>query len=170
MGVGLFSTLQLRIIISIALILVFACPVLAMPPEDILRAADQARGNLEGVTWTVTISSQKQNKPMTLLVKARGFDIATETLAPAIHKGNQLMMIKGNMWFYKPGLSKPVPVSKRQKLLGDAVYGDIAATNYAADYVASLLPEEEILGQPCYRFDSLRKTKTALMTALSLGV
>jgi hypothetical protein len=44
------------------------------------------------------------------------------------------MMQDRNMWFAKPGLSKPVPISPRQKLMGDASNGDIAATNYSADY------------------------------------
>lgn len=170
MGAGFFLMTALRTLVSIVLIAVFACPALALPQEDILKAADQARGNLEGVSWTVTISSQKQKLPMTLMVKARGFDISTTILAPAIHKGNQLLMIKGNMWFYKPGLSKPVPVSKRQRLLGDAVYGDIAATNYAADYVSSLLPDEEILGQPCYRFDLTAKNKNSTYDRIAYWV
>jgi outer membrane lipoprotein-sorting protein len=161
MGVGDFTKAVLRTIFSFILIMVFSYPVFALSSEDILRAADQARGNLEGVAWTVTITSPKQKYPMTLAVKARGFDIATETLAPAIYKRNQLLMIKGNMWFYKPGLSKPVPVSKRQKLMGNAAYGDIAATNYAADYFPSLLSEEEILGQPCYRFELTAKNKNS---------
>lgn len=135
--------------------------VMALAPHEILQMADRSRGNLEGITWTVKINSSndKKNSSMTLSVKARGFDLATEYLAPPKYKGNKMLMLKGSMWFYKPGLSKPVPISKRQKLIGDAVYGDIAATNYAADYTASPLPDETINNELCYKFDLNSKTK-----------
>ena len=133
----------------------------SLSPHEILEAADQARGNLDGVTWEVHIRSIKNKKEntMTLNVKARGFDVATENIAPAKYKGNKLLMLNGNMWFYKPGLSKPVPISKRQKLLGNAVYGDIAATNYADDYTPDLMTEEIIDEELCYKFDLKSKNK-----------
>ena len=133
----------------------------ALTSQEILQLADQSRGNLAGITWTVEISSigQKTNSSMTLSVKARGFDIATENMAPPKYKGNKLLMLRGSMWFYKPGLSKPVPISRRQKLLGNAVYGDIAATNYASDYTAALLPEEFVDNELCYTFDLVSKNK-----------
>ena len=89
----------------------------AQQPQKILRAADQARGNLEGITWTVTITSNKKDKAsiMALDVKSRGFDIVAISTAPPKYKGNKLIMLNGNMWFYKPGLSKPVPISRRLK-------------------------------------------------------
>ncbi len=133
----------------------------ALTPQEILQAADRSRGNLEGITWTVNIHSanKKKNSAMTISVKARGFDIATENLAPPKYKGNKLLMLRGSMWFYKPGLSKPVPISRRQKLLGNAVYGDIAATNYASDYTASPLPDEMINNELCYKFDLKSQNK-----------
>jgi hypothetical protein len=134
---------------------------MALTSQEILQTADRSRGNLEGITWTVEICStkNKKNSSMAISVKARGFDIATENLAPPKYKGNKLLMLRGSMWFYKPGLSKPVPISRRQKLLGDAVYGDIAATNYASDYTASPLPDETINKEPCYKFDLKSKNK-----------
>ena len=133
----------------------------ALTAHEILEIADQSRGNLEGITWTVKISSvkNKKNSDMTISVKARGFDIATENMAPPKYKGNKLLMLRGSMWFYKPGLSKPVPISRRQKLLGNAVYGDIAATNYASDYTASPLPDETINNEPCYTFGLKSRNK-----------
>ena len=129
--------------------------VIALSAREILKSADEARGNVEGISWKVTIRSETEqdDKSMTFDVKARGFDIMAENLAPATYKGNRLIMLNGSMWFYKPGLSKPVPISRRQKLMGNAVYGDIAATNYADDYTPVQLPDESIDGEPCYAFD-----------------
>ena len=123
--------------------------------KDILRKADQARGNIEGVTWKLAVEAEEENRinSMTLEAKARGFDFFSETLAPPKYKGNKIIMIKSNMWFHRPGLSKPVPISKRQRLLGNAAYGDIASTNYAAQYDATEVGEETVSGEICYVFD-----------------
>ncbi len=138
-------------------------------PEDpasihrILQKADESRGNLEGVEWLVSIAvgNKKRNNSMGYMVKSRSFDtLATATL-PAKDKGNKVLMVKGNMWFYKPGLSKPVPIARRQKLIGTAAYGDIAATNYDEDYVAKPLADETFQGVDCYVFDLKAKTSKA---------
>jgi len=133
----------------------FAGQVFAEKNERILRRADESRGNLEGITWTVDLKAVRNERTNSnkYIVKAREFDILAENLAPPKSKGNKFLMLKGNMWFYKPGLSKPVPVSRRQKLLGLASNGDIASTNYADDYEPTLLGEEAVDGEICYVFD-----------------
>lgn len=137
--------------------------------HQILTRADEARGNIEGVTWEVTILSLEDDheKDMTFDVQAKGFDLLAKALSPAKQKGNKLLMASGNMWFHKPGLSKPAPISQRQRLLGNAAYGDIASTNYAEDYVATVLGDGSdtsdtiINGQICYVYDLKARTKKA---------
>ncbi len=147
--------------IVIATVVLCSAPWAAESIPRILRRADEARGNLEGVTWEVVLEAVEQTHTgtMTFDVKARGFDIVGESLAPPKHKGNTVLMVQRNMWFYKPRLSKPVPISQRQKLLGNAVYGDIAATNYAEDYAATALADDTVNGEACYVFDLLAKSK-----------
>jgi hypothetical protein len=62
-------------------------------------------------------------------------------------------MIDRNMWFVKPGLSKAVPISPRQKLLGGAANGDIASTNYAGDYKVVHAANDTVNGEACHLFD-----------------
>jgi len=122
--------------------------------QEILQLADKARGNVDGVSWMVEIiSTGKRKRSQTMEVKARAFDIRAVTLKPSKNRGDKVIMLNGNMWFHKPGLSKPVPISRRQRLQGPASYGDIASTNYATDYDATLLGDEEIDGELCYVFD-----------------
>jgi hypothetical protein len=123
---------------------------------EILAAADQARGNVNGIAWEVGIETMENDRVTDNLVydiKARGFNVAGVSMAPPKYRGNKILMLNTSMWFYKSGLSKPVPISLRQKLLGDASYGDIASTNYAEHYEATTLPDEEVDGEPCYVFD-----------------
>ncbi|MFZ3048932.1 MAG: outer membrane lipoprotein-sorting protein [Desulfatirhabdiaceae bacterium] len=126
-----------------------------LSPKEILRQSDEARGNLEGVKWSVFIDSMEKNEKQEryLNVSARGYDFLAVLTNPNKVKGQKLLMIGHNMWFMKPGVKKPVPISSRQKLVGGAVYGDIAATNYADDYEPSPLPDETVNGEPCYVFD-----------------
>lgn len=135
---------------------------MANATQDILHKADQSRGNLAGITWTVVLANaDTRTETMTFDVKARGFDILAENLAPPKDRGNKILMVNGNMWFHKPGLSKAVPISQRQRLMGNAAYGDIAATNYANDYNAALLEEESVNGEACYVFDLKAKDNRA---------
>jgi hypothetical protein len=64
-----------------------------------------------------------------------------------------VLMVDRNMWFIRSGLKKPVSISPRQKLMGDAANGDIASTNYAEDYSGVLSGDETIKGEACYVLD-----------------
>ena len=134
-----------------------------LTPKEILQRADDARGNLKGVEWEIDLKSiedgRKQNR--TLNVKARDFNSIAEFLEPPKVKGRKLLMIDRNMWFIKPGLRKPVPISPRQKLMGGASNGDIASTNYAGDYEAKTVSEEDVDGEPCYLLDLVATNKRA---------
>jgi hypothetical protein len=142
-----------------------AAPAEATPPPDdpvaVLREADRARGNLGGVTWELDIDSRENGRAsaMSVRVKSRGYDFVSENLSPDRSKGQKLLMASGSMWFHKPGLSKPVPVARRQRLIGQAAYGDIAATNYAEEYDAVITGEEAVDGEPCTVFDLKAKKK-----------
>lgn len=127
----------------------------AMSPKEILTKADEARGNVEGVEWEIDIESIEggRQQQRTIRVTARDFNSLAEFLAPANVKGQKLLMLDRNMWFVKPGLSKAVPISPRQKLMGGAANGDIASTNYAGDYQAIQSLEDTANGDPCYLFD-----------------
>jgi outer membrane lipoprotein-sorting protein len=134
-----------------------------LTPKEILHRADEARGNLEGVRWKVSIHSVESHRTQKrkLDVKARGYDFLAVLNSPPKVKGQKLLMISHNMWFRKPDLRKPVPVSPRQKLVGGASYGDIAATNYADDYEATPLEDEIVEGELCYVFDLKASHKKA---------
>lgn len=127
----------------------------------LIREADKARGNLGGVRWTVEIHTVEQQKEqdMTLDVKARTYNVLAVTRLPRKSKGNTILRNQGSMYFIGPKASKPVAISERQKLAGDAAYGDIASTNYADDYTPTRLPEQEVEGELCWVFDLTAKSK-----------
>jgi len=138
------------------ILLCFHTPASAdLTPQEILKKADQARGNTGGVEWEIEIQSIEDGRQQQRLLKvaARDFNSLAEFLEPAKVKGQKILMIDRNMWFLKPGLSKAVPISPRQKLMGGAANGDIASTNYAGDYEVSRFSEDQADGVACYLFD-----------------
>jgi hypothetical protein len=141
------------------LVIVFFAPLPAVSqepaPTDILRAADRSRGNVGGIVWEIDIVSREKDdvQQRRLRVAARDTNSLAEFLAPAKVKGQKILMRDRNMWYIKPGLRKPVPLSPRQKLLGQAANGDIASTNYAGDYAVEEMTSDSIDGVACYRLN-----------------
>jgi len=147
-------------------LLFWSCATNAAPDaQALLRHSDQARGGgLPGMVWEIRLTSRDGDKigePQRLLIKAVDDSSVAETLEPARFKGSKLLQVARNMWLTRPGLSKPIPISPRQRMSGQASNGDIAATNYAQDYEAQLAGEEVIDGEPCYMLDLTAKHKRA---------
>ena len=143
------------VILFSAILFVPQDAVAELTPAEILAKSDSARGNLAGAEWDININSVKNGRKRVrkLSLKASNHNSLAEFIAPSRVKGRKLLMRDRNMWFMKPGLRKPVPISPRQKLLGGASYGDIASTNYSGDYKVTSMTQDMVNGEPCYRFD-----------------
>ncbi|MBL7671717.1 MAG: outer membrane lipoprotein-sorting protein [Bdellovibrionaceae bacterium] len=108
---------------------------------QLLKISDRARGGLEkGASWEISLKSVEEGNESerTFAVKAKGDNAFVEALAPSRNKGEVYVFNDRSMWFFKPTLKKPVVVSSREKLTGQAANGDIASTHYARDYVPTL--------------------------------
>jgi len=130
--------------------------------ETILKESDRARGGVDsGLTWTVTVDTQEEGSStkQTYKVRAKELNAVAVCSAPANKRDETLLFNDRTLWFYKPGLKKPVPISARQKLSGQAANGDIASTNYARDYDGKIVGEEAIDGKPTYKLELQAKNK-----------
>lgn len=136
--------------------LLFPCSLFALllgtvaeAQDQALLAAEQARGILTGntgVRWTVKVSGNKSAK---FVAVSQGGKIFAEVVEPADATGRRyLAESSGSMWFWKPGLSRPVSVSKRQRLSGDAAIGDIASTSFVDGYKVAGKESGEVNGEP----------------------
>ena len=139
----------------VALLLFTISQVYAAPDaHSILISSDQARGGgLPGIVWEIALQSrdgEKIDEPQRILVKAMDDASVAETLEPVRFKGSKILQVERNMWLTKPGLSKPIPISPRQRMSGQASNGDIAATNYAKDYEPQINSTEMLDGEQCY--------------------
>ncbi len=110
--------------------------------ETILKKADFYRGGqVSGIMWEVNVRNIERGEvrnELNLKVEAS----TTETqqfalitfLKPRKYSGQKLLLRGNNMWFVKKGLSRPVPISGRQRLSGSASNADVASANYYQDY------------------------------------
>jgi outer membrane lipoprotein-sorting protein len=123
---------------------------------DLLATADRARGGLaNGVTWDVELVAHDGDETTrrSFLIKARATDAYVEALEPPRTKGEIMIFNDRTIWYTKPSLRKPVSISARQRLSGLAANGDIASTNYARDYVGTVVGEDAVDGEPAWRLE-----------------
>lgn len=94
----------------------------AAPSVDaLLESSDRARGGgLPGLAWTIEIVSTDEDgqSRQVLSAIARDNDSRVDYTAPEKSKGQFVIILGRNMWFSRPGLRKPVPLSPRQRLVG----------------------------------------------------
>jgi hypothetical protein len=121
--------------------------VYAEDMQSLLRASDRARGGVEqGISWNVNIKSWENDTETerNFQVKAKGNNAYVESTDMGRFKGESFLFNDRTIWFFKPSLKKPVSISARERLSGQAANGDIASTNYARDYTPSLIKKEKI--------------------------
>lgn len=134
------------------------------PAEDLLAATDRSRGAaaaLEGLTWTADLKTNEAGTSSQIAyeIKARGNDALVKVLSPPRQKGELLLFNDRALWFLKPGLQKPVSISPRQRLMGQAANGDIASTQYARDYDGKIVGEESVNGVAAWKMELKAKAK-----------
>jgi hypothetical protein len=132
---------------------------------DLLKASDQGRGGIqEGISWKAKILTVENNEESEreFFVQAKLDNAYVQAIAPARNKGEVYLFNDREMWFFKPSLKKPVAISSRQKLTGQAANGDIASTHYSRDYNATLEKTEQINGEKFHVL--ILKAKSSKMT------
>jgi Outer membrane lipoprotein-sorting protein len=122
---------------------------------SLLKLSDRSRGgDMTGLAWDVYVSNSgsgaDDTPPQRLHIRASDTSSLALVLEPLNSRGAQMLQVGRNMWMMKPGLRKPVAISPRQRLTGQAAIGDIAATNYARDYEAAYLRDDAVDGEACY--------------------
>ena len=132
--------------------------------DELLKTSDRARGaayDLAGISWIAEIHSVENGDATdaTYSIKAKNTNTVAEAIAPARQKGEIVLFNDRTLWFYKPGLKKPVSISPRQKLMGQAANGDIASTQYARDYEAVALNADKVDGQEAWKLTLKAKAK-----------
>lgn len=114
---------------------------------------------MPGVVFLVHVSNGRspgeveEDAEVLMRVKARDGSSTAEIIEPLRTKGLRLLQVQRNMWIYRPTMKKPVAISPRQRLSGQASLGDTASTGYARDHVATYLRRDNDKGEASHVLD-----------------
>jgi outer membrane lipoprotein-sorting protein len=132
--------------------------------EAVLKRADSYRNGWPSYVMHVKITSfesGRADEEKLYEVSQKGTEKTyVEFLSPR-EKGQHLLMLGDDMWVYLPDTSRPVRITPLERLSGDASNGDVARTNYAADYTPVYLRTEKVGAEECYVLNLTAKRKGA---------
>ena len=165
---------------AIAWVPALACAtaIYGAPPADpggMLRAADASRDAFpEGVIRLRVVVDERGKTPLESLLElfVTGTDRSLAVFREGKQKGRKILTVGDRVWLIVPGASHPIPVSKSQRLMGAASFGDIARLRFADEYDATLRPGEQSVAErggetPCRVLDlKAVRTGSAYPTAV----
>jgi outer membrane lipoprotein-sorting protein len=135
------------------------------PPVDaeaLLKRSDAFRNGWPSYVLHVKITnfeSDKSDEEKLYEVSQKGVDKTYVEFMSPREKGRHLLMLGDDMWVYLPDTSRPVRITPLERLSGDASNGDVARTNYAADYAPVYLRSEKVGSDDCYVLELTAKRK-----------
>ena len=131
---------------------------------DLLKRSDAFRNGWPSFVTHVKITNYeagKADEEKLYEVSQKGTDKTYVEFMSPREKGRHLLMLIDDMWVYLPDTSRPVRITPLERLSGDASNGDVARTNYAADYTPSYVRTEKVGATECYVLDLTAKRKGA---------
>ncbi|MGA3046440.1 MAG: outer membrane lipoprotein-sorting protein [Terracidiphilus sp.] len=132
--------------------------------EAVLKRADAFRNGWPSYVLHVKITnfeSDKADEEKLYEVSQKGTEKTyVEFLSPR-EKGQHLLMLGDDMWVFLPDTSRPVRITPLERLFGDASNGDVARTNYAADYTPVFVRTEKVGAEECHVLELTAKRKGA---------
>ena len=132
--------------------------------EALLKQSDSFRNGWPSYVMRVKITDYQAGKPdeeHLYEVSQKGTDKSYVEFLSAREKGEHLLMLGDDMWIYLPDTSRPVRITPLERLTGDASNGDVARTNYSADYSPVYSRTEKVGAQDCYVLELTAKRKGA---------
>src|SRR5579863_4017197 len=132
--------------------------------ETLLKQSDAFRNGWPAYVVHVKITdfeAGRSDEEHLYEVSQKGTDKTYVEFMSPREKGRHLLMLADDMWIYLPDTSRPVRITPLERLSGDASNGDVARTNYAADYSAVYVRTEKAGAEECHVLDLTAKRKGA---------
>lgn len=125
---------------------------LTLNAQEILRAAEIIRNPQENYEVKVTLEDSRNGKTEThtylALVKGRTKSLV-KFLTPPEDQGTKVLLADDQMWVYVPTVAKPIRIAARQRISGNAAYGDVVRLSFLDNYTATVLKTENFDKQDC---------------------
>lgn len=145
----MFRLIGLAVLTTIAGV---SSPLLAKGKPDaaaILEKAEDLRNPSVTYKSQVTLVDEKKGKTSTQTFETiiKGRDKAlVKFLTPEADRGTQVLFVDVDMWIKVPSSVKATRIAPKQKLAGNAAYGDVARLNFVGNYTARIDREESLDG------------------------
>jgi len=146
-------------LIALSLIFLFAKPAISANAPDadrLLKDAEFIRNPQDDyqvkVNLVDTKNGKKEEHTYETLVKGRHKSLV-RFLTPIVDVGTKALMIDDQMWIYVPSTSKPIRIAARQKVMGNAAYGDIVRLSFEGNYKAKIVRNDTYNGKKAVVLD-----------------
>lgn len=157
--------------LAIALAAAAVCSAAGPDAQALLARYDRLRNGWDSFSVRVAITTYEKgeaDEAHYFEVYQKGEDRTyVEFLSPR-DKGRHLLMLGDDMWIYLPDTSRPIRITPLERLQGNASNGDVARTNWAADYEAVWLRDEQAEGAACHVLELNAKRKGATYRKIHL--
>jgi outer membrane lipoprotein-sorting protein len=160
-------SLLLAAVIAFLLLFAWRGRAASIPGVDataLLKRSDAFRNGWPSYVTRVKITNYESGKPdeeKLYEVSQKGTDRTYVEFMSPREKGRHLLMLGDEMWIYLPDTSRPVRITPLERLSGDASNGDVARTNYSADYTPVYLRSEKLGQTECHVLELTAKRKGA---------
>lgn len=141
--------------------------------DEIVAAADAHRNSWQEYVVDVEITNYKADEVDSVNVyevSRKGGDRSLVKFANPRDRGKYLLTADEAMWLYLPTSSRPIRVTPMQRLSGSASNGDVAQTDFAESYSATLVGEEELDGRTAFVLELVAKKKSATYRSIRYWV
>jgi hypothetical protein len=118
--------------------------------NDLVRKAEEIRNPQKDYKSSIKLIDNKKGKldERTYETMIKGRDKALiKFLTPQSEKGTKVLMVDADMWVYVPSTAKPIRISPRQRIAGNAAYGDVARLNFTENYEATYVRDDKLNGK-----------------------
>ena len=148
--------------------LAWASALPGAPPADpaaMLKRADAPHDAFpEGLIRMRVVVNERGKDPVATALDlfVKGTDTSLCVFREGKQKDRKILTVGDHVWLIVPGASRAIPVSKTQRLMGAASFGDIARLRFADEYEATLREGESPVAEhggetPCRVLDLAAK-------------
>ena len=114
---------------------------------EILKKSDEVRSPWPNFIMVAHLSFEKFNEEKQEVFRVFNrdyFKSLVSYIEPVKQRGNILLMVDDNLWYYVNNTQYPMRITPIQKLSGGASYGDVARLNWSRDYNATMVGEQTL--------------------------
>ena len=136
----------MRLLPVFAVLLGCAVPAAALDGAALLKQIDRNLNpeSYESYRKLINVEPDGRKKEFTLFTVKKGRDkVASLFVAPASENGRSTLRLGDNMWFYIPGVGKPIRITSLQSVVGGVFNNaDILQLDYAEEYNVERVEEQ----------------------------